>query len=191
MHGPHAVRRDAPGLRRGDDPARQHRRSRRMSDGDLRLMEDVDFFARAIRRFGARFVDRVTLHYRIGPSLMRQGEIDQQVIRRAIAICMRASPSRAWLAGFLPAESVIPAAPPGSLMLQIESLPDLAALERLAPEWDALDCAAFHRVPPSPHRYGTFCGGPISGEDRKAVRRTRCAPSPFAMRMARSSPSRR
>lgn len=37
---------------------------------DVELCEDVDFFARAMRRYGARFVDYVTLRYRIGPSLM-------------------------------------------------------------------------------------------------------------------------
>jgi glycosyltransferase involved in cell wall biosynthesis len=40
-------------------------------DTELPLMEDVDFYARAIRRFGAHFMDRVVLRYRIGPSLMR------------------------------------------------------------------------------------------------------------------------
>lgn len=41
-------------------------------DTGLGLMEDVEFFARAVRRYGARFVDRPTLHYRIGPSLMHR-----------------------------------------------------------------------------------------------------------------------
>ena len=45
-------------------------------DPELSLMEDVDFYARAIRRFGAHFMDRVSLHYRIGPSLMRRGHQD-------------------------------------------------------------------------------------------------------------------
>ena len=43
-------------------------------DARLPLMEDVDFFARAIRRFGVRFIDRLALHYRIGPSLMHRPE---------------------------------------------------------------------------------------------------------------------
>ena len=43
-------------------------------DGRLLLMEDVDFYARAIRRYGARFIDRPALHYRIGPSLMHGPE---------------------------------------------------------------------------------------------------------------------
>jgi glycosyltransferase involved in cell wall biosynthesis len=44
-------------------------------DESLKLMEDVDFYGRAIRSFGARFVDRVTLHYRIGPSLMHRPNV--------------------------------------------------------------------------------------------------------------------
>jgi glycosyltransferase involved in cell wall biosynthesis len=53
-------------------------------DTTLPLMEDVDFYARAIRRFGAHFMDRVSLHYRIGPSLMRasrQSAVDESYRR--------------------------------------------------------------------------------------------------------------
>jgi glycosyltransferase involved in cell wall biosynthesis len=40
-------------------------------DPAIRLMEDADFHIRAMRRFGAFFIDRVSLRYRIGsPSLM-------------------------------------------------------------------------------------------------------------------------
>jgi glycosyltransferase involved in cell wall biosynthesis len=39
-------------------------------DLGLPLVEDVDFYARAVRRFDVRFVDRPTLHYRIAPSMM-------------------------------------------------------------------------------------------------------------------------
>jgi GT2 family glycosyltransferase len=40
-------------------------------DPEIRLMEDADFHARVIRRYGARFLRRTTLRYRIGyPSLM-------------------------------------------------------------------------------------------------------------------------
>jgi len=40
-------------------------------DSQMSLMEDTDFFCRLTRSFGAHFLDRVTLHYRIGsPSLM-------------------------------------------------------------------------------------------------------------------------
>ncbi len=35
------------------------------------IAEDVDFYARAIRKFGAVLLDRTSIHYRIGPSLMR------------------------------------------------------------------------------------------------------------------------
>jgi hypothetical protein len=42
-------------------------------DPGIRLGEDVDFFGRAMREFGTDFLDRTTLHYRIGsPSLMPQ-----------------------------------------------------------------------------------------------------------------------
>jgi GT2 family glycosyltransferase len=40
-------------------------------DPDIRLMEDADFNARVMRKYGACFVDRAALQYRIGyPSLM-------------------------------------------------------------------------------------------------------------------------
>ena len=39
-------------------------------DADLPLVEDVDFYARAIRRFGAVVLADVSIQYRIGPSLM-------------------------------------------------------------------------------------------------------------------------
>jgi GT2 family glycosyltransferase len=40
-------------------------------DPDIRLMEDADFHVRIMRRYGAHFLDRVALRYRIGfPSLM-------------------------------------------------------------------------------------------------------------------------
>jgi glycosyltransferase involved in cell wall biosynthesis len=48
----------------------------------LELMEDVDFYARAIRRFGAHYLDCVALHYRVGPSLMhRPGGVQAAVER--------------------------------------------------------------------------------------------------------------
>jgi glycosyltransferase involved in cell wall biosynthesis len=47
---------------------------------EIRLVEDVDFYARAMRRFGALFLDEVTLHYRIGPSLMHSREGDEQIV---------------------------------------------------------------------------------------------------------------
>jgi glycosyltransferase involved in cell wall biosynthesis len=40
-------------------------------DPEIRLMEDADYHLRAMRQFGALFLDRVAIHYRIGsPSLM-------------------------------------------------------------------------------------------------------------------------
>jgi glycosyltransferase involved in cell wall biosynthesis len=40
-------------------------------DPRVRLMEDAEFYCRVIRSFGALFLDRVSIHYRIGsPSLM-------------------------------------------------------------------------------------------------------------------------
>jgi glycosyltransferase involved in cell wall biosynthesis len=40
-------------------------------DPEIRLMEDADFNARVMRKYGACFVDQAALHYRIGyPSLM-------------------------------------------------------------------------------------------------------------------------
>lgn len=40
-------------------------------DPKIRLMEDADFNARIMRQYGALFLDRVALRYRIGfPSLM-------------------------------------------------------------------------------------------------------------------------
>ncbi|MDR3497278.1 MAG: glycosyltransferase family 2 protein [Ancalomicrobiaceae bacterium] len=50
------------------------------------LAEDVEFYARAIRRFGAVVADRTSIRYRIGPSLMRsERQLDerQQLISAA------------------------------------------------------------------------------------------------------------
>ena len=47
-------------------------------DPEIRLMEDSDFFLRVIRQFGALFMDRVALHYRIGsPSLLHAPNPDE------------------------------------------------------------------------------------------------------------------
>ncbi|WFU79150.1 glycosyltransferase [Bradyrhizobium sp. CIAT3101] len=47
-------------------------------DPQLRLREDVDLYARAMRQFGVCFLDRVGLKYRIGsPSLMHAPELTQ------------------------------------------------------------------------------------------------------------------
>ncbi len=51
-------------------------------DPEIRLGEDVDFFGRAMREYGARYLDRVTLHYRIGsPSLMHAPELSEREIQ--------------------------------------------------------------------------------------------------------------
>ena len=40
-------------------------------DPDIRLMEDADFHVRVMRKFGAHFIQRTAIRYRIGsPSLM-------------------------------------------------------------------------------------------------------------------------
>jgi glycosyltransferase involved in cell wall biosynthesis len=49
-------------------------------DPEVRLVEDVDFYARAMRRFGAFFLEEVTLHYRIGPSLMHSRTGDEAIV---------------------------------------------------------------------------------------------------------------
>ncbi|HYQ03520.1 MAG TPA: glycosyltransferase [Polyangiaceae bacterium] len=50
-------------------------------DADLGLNEDVDFYCRAIRAYGFRFIDQVVLHYRIVPtSLMHGRENDDKLI---------------------------------------------------------------------------------------------------------------
>jgi glycosyltransferase involved in cell wall biosynthesis len=57
-------------------------------DPQIRLGEDVDFFGRAMRQFGAHFMNRVTLKYRIGsPSLMhapKLSERERQQLREGI-----------------------------------------------------------------------------------------------------------
>jgi glycosyltransferase involved in cell wall biosynthesis len=62
-------------------------------DPSIRLIEDTDFFCRVARRDGVHFLDRVTLHYRIGsPSLMHapdptpeQREAEREGVRRTWA----------------------------------------------------------------------------------------------------------
>ena len=50
-------------------------------DPDCRLVEDAVFYARAFREHGVHFVDRVVLHYRIAPSLMRSGPDPAEFVR--------------------------------------------------------------------------------------------------------------
>jgi glycosyltransferase involved in cell wall biosynthesis len=52
-------------------------------DPALPLCEDVDFYMRAIRHGGARFLDRPALRYRIGPSLMRQPNRNEKLLESA------------------------------------------------------------------------------------------------------------
>ena len=55
-------------------------------DSEIRLGEDVDFFGRAMREFGACFLDRATLHYRIGsPSLMHAPVLSEHEVQQHIA----------------------------------------------------------------------------------------------------------
>ncbi len=49
-------------------------------DVAMPLVEDVDFYMRAIRHSGACFMDRPALRYRIGPSLMRQPGRDRMIL---------------------------------------------------------------------------------------------------------------
>ena len=52
-------------------------------DPQIRLGEDVDFFGRAMREFGACFLDREALRYRIGsPSLMHAPVLTEQEIQQ-------------------------------------------------------------------------------------------------------------
>jgi len=43
------------------------------------VAEDVDFYARAIRKFGAALLDRPSVRYRIGPSIMRQPDCQSRI----------------------------------------------------------------------------------------------------------------
>jgi glycosyltransferase involved in cell wall biosynthesis len=47
-------------------------------DASLMLNEDVDFYCRAIRRFGFAFLDRVVLHYRIIPDSLMHGRANDE-----------------------------------------------------------------------------------------------------------------
>ena len=58
---------------------RGHARAIGGFDPALPLVEDVDFYMRAMRRGRARFLDRPALGYRIGPSLMRQANRDRMI----------------------------------------------------------------------------------------------------------------
>ena len=52
-------------------------------DPEIRLMEDADFHVRAMREFGAYFMDRIAIWYRIGsPSLMHSPNPDELQLQR-------------------------------------------------------------------------------------------------------------
>ena len=52
-------------------------------DPAIRLMEDADFHVRAMREFGAHFIDRIAIRYRIGsPSLMHSPNPDELQLQR-------------------------------------------------------------------------------------------------------------
>jgi len=51
-------------------------------------MEDLDFHVRAMREFGAHFMDRIALRYRIGsPSLMHSPDPDASQLQCQRAEC--------------------------------------------------------------------------------------------------------
>ena len=49
----------------------------------LEIMEDVDFLARATRLFGVRYLNRPSLYYRVGPSMMRSQTDLQGALKRS------------------------------------------------------------------------------------------------------------
>lgn len=50
-------------------------------DTRVKVVEDVEFYSRAIRRFGSVFLDRVVVHYRTGaPSIMRDRLGDTEIL---------------------------------------------------------------------------------------------------------------
>jgi glycosyltransferase involved in cell wall biosynthesis len=47
------------------------------------IMEDVDFLARAVRLFGVRYLNRPSLYYRVGPSMMHSQKDLQAALNRS------------------------------------------------------------------------------------------------------------
>jgi glycosyltransferase involved in cell wall biosynthesis len=64
-------------------------------DPDMAVFEDVDFYARAIRRFGCVFLDEVVLEYRISPSSIMHGDLGRPELEGAYAR-MHERYKRAW-----------------------------------------------------------------------------------------------
>ena len=58
-------------------------------DENVRLVEDVDFLSRAIRRYGAIRLDEVSIHYRIGPSLMHNNDDKAEALKHAYGVMHR------------------------------------------------------------------------------------------------------
>ncbi len=52
---------------------------------NIEVMEDVDFLARATRLFGVRYLNRPSLYYRVGPSMMHRQPDLQAVLNRSYA----------------------------------------------------------------------------------------------------------
>jgi glycosyltransferase involved in cell wall biosynthesis len=50
---------------------------------ELEIMEDVDFLARATRMFGVRYLNRPSLYYRVGPSMMHSQKDLQGALKRS------------------------------------------------------------------------------------------------------------
>jgi GT2 family glycosyltransferase len=50
-------------------------------DTTIGLCEDVDFFCRAIRRFGFAFLDRIAVHYRISTNSLMHGRSNNDELR--------------------------------------------------------------------------------------------------------------
>jgi glycosyltransferase involved in cell wall biosynthesis len=57
---------------------REHVQSLDGYDANIMLNEDVDFFCRAIRAYGCRFLDQVVVHYRILPTSLMHGRTGNQ-----------------------------------------------------------------------------------------------------------------
>ena len=47
----------------------------------MEVMEDVDLYARIIRQYGAHYMDRIALRYRIGPSIMHRPDMQETISR--------------------------------------------------------------------------------------------------------------
>jgi hypothetical protein len=55
-------------------------------DPEIRLMEDAEFHVRVMREFGASFLERTAIHYRIGsPSLMHSPEPPPEQLAQELA----------------------------------------------------------------------------------------------------------